>query len=179
MDIVAENFWGRDRQCAFFDVRVFSPFAQSHRNTPLAQCYRRNEMEKRRQYDERVREIEHGSFSPLVFTTSGGMGTTATTVYKRIAAMVAEKHSKPYSRAMHWIRCRVSFSLLRSAIMCLRGSHVIIHRFIPKSVVNAQRFTSEAKDVILSLCKASFLYMGNFYVRCEEQSAPLVTPEGM
>ena len=98
------------------------------RNTPLAQCYRRNEMEKRRQYDERVREIEHGSFSPLVFTTSGGMGTTATTVYKRIAAMIAEKHSKPYSRTMHWIRCRLSFSLLRSAIMCLRGSRSAIHR---------------------------------------------------
>ena len=70
-------------------------------------------MEKRRQYDERVREIEHGSFSPLVFTTSGGMGTTATTVYKRITAMIAEKHSKPYSRTKHWIRCRLSFSLLR------------------------------------------------------------------
>ena len=28
LDIVAENFWGRDRQCAFFDVRVFNPFAQ-------------------------------------------------------------------------------------------------------------------------------------------------------
>ena len=27
LDIVAENFWGRDRQCAFFDVRVFNPFA--------------------------------------------------------------------------------------------------------------------------------------------------------
>ena len=47
LDIVAENFWGRDQQCAFFDVQVFNPFAQSHRNTLLAQCYRRNEMEKR------------------------------------------------------------------------------------------------------------------------------------
>ena len=40
-------------------------------------------------------------------------------------------------------------------------------RFIAKSVMNAQGFTYEAKDVTLSLCKASFLYMGNFYVRCE------------
>ena len=37
------------------------------------------------QYEERVREIEHGSFSPLVFSTAGGMGPIATTVYKRIA----------------------------------------------------------------------------------------------
>ena len=39
LDIVAENFWGRDRQRAFFDMRVFNPFAQSHLSTPLAQCY--------------------------------------------------------------------------------------------------------------------------------------------
>ena len=53
-------------------------------------------------------------------------------------------------------------------------------RFIAKSVMNAQEFTSETKDVILSLCKASFLYMGNFYVRYELITGyPLVTPEGM
>ena len=70
LDIVATSFWGRDRQRAFFDVRVFNPFAQSYRDTSLPQCYRRNEMEKRRAYDERIREIEHGSFSPLVFSTA-------------------------------------------------------------------------------------------------------------
>lgn len=37
LDIVAESFWGRDRQCAFFDVRVFNPFAQCYRNTSLSQ----------------------------------------------------------------------------------------------------------------------------------------------
>ena len=37
-------------------------------------------------------------------------------------------------------------------------------RFIAKTVMNAQGFTSEAKEVILSLCKA---YMGNFSVRFE------------
>ena len=33
--------------------------------------------------------------------------------------------------------------------------------------MNAQGFTSEAKDVILSLCKVSCLYTGNFYIRCD------------
>ncbi len=125
---MAESFWGRDRQCAFYDVRVFNPFAQSYRNTSLSQCYRRNEMEKKRAYDERVREIEHGSFSPLVFSTSGSMGTTATVVYKRIASIIAEKHNKHYSKTVHWIRCRLNFSLLRSSIMCLRGSRSAHHR---------------------------------------------------
>ena len=48
LDVVAQSFWGRDRQCAYFDIRVFNPFAQSYLNTSLAQCYRRNEQEKKR-----------------------------------------------------------------------------------------------------------------------------------
>ena len=42
-------------------------------------------------YDERVRGIEHGSFSPLVFLTAGGVGNTATVVYKRLVSLLAEK----------------------------------------------------------------------------------------
>ena len=127
VDVVAENFWGRDRQRAFFDIRVFNPFAPSYRNTSLTQCYRRNELEKRRAYDERIREVEHGSFSPLVFSAAGGMGATANVVYKRIASLIADKHNKPYSKTMNWLRCRLSFSLLRSAVMCLRGSRSSLH----------------------------------------------------
>ena len=83
---MAVNFWGRDQQRAFFYVRVFNPFKPSYRNTFLAQCHRKNELEKRWAYDERIREIEHGSFSPLVFFTAGGMSQTATVVYNRIAS---------------------------------------------------------------------------------------------
>ena len=81
-------------------MRVFNPFAPSHQNTPLTQCFRKNEMEKRRAYDERVREIEHGNFSPPVFSTLGGIGATATVVYSRIASMLAQKQDKPYSKVM-------------------------------------------------------------------------------
>ena len=128
LDIAAVNFWGRDRNRAFFDIRVFSPFAQSHRNTSLSQCYKKNEQEKKRAYDQRIREVERGSFSPLVFSTSGGMGPTANVVYKRIASMIAEKHKKTYSKTLHWIRCKLSYSLLRSAVMCLRGERSSTHQ---------------------------------------------------
>ena len=30
LDIVVENFRGENRHRAFFDIRVFNPFAQSH-----------------------------------------------------------------------------------------------------------------------------------------------------
>ena len=126
LDVVAESFWGQDRQRAFFDVWVFNLMAQSHRNTPLAQCYRLNE-QKKRVYDEQVREVEHGTFSPLVFSTSGGMGPIATVVYRRIASLIAEKQQQPYSWTLFWLRCKLSFSLLRSAIMCLRGARSSFH----------------------------------------------------
>ena len=74
-----------------------------------------------------MREIEHGSFSPFVFSTTGGMGTTAMVVYKRIASMISEKYERPYSKTMQWIRCRLSYSLLHSAIMCLRGTRSSRH----------------------------------------------------
>ena len=129
LDIVAEDFWGRDRQRTYFDVRVFNPLSRSYQKSSIAQSYRKNEQEKRRQYNERNREIQHGSFSPLIFTTSGSMGPTATVVYKRIATMIAEKkNSKLHSKTIHWLRCRIGFSLLRSAITSLRGSRSAFHR---------------------------------------------------
>ena len=41
-DIHARGFWGR-RQCAFFDIRVFHPNAQSYRNTSIPSAYIRHE----------------------------------------------------------------------------------------------------------------------------------------
>ena len=73
LDIHARGFWERQRS-AFFDVRVCHPNAESYRDLKPAQIYRIHENEKKRQYASRVLDIEHGSFTPLVFTTTGGMG---------------------------------------------------------------------------------------------------------
>ena len=87
LDIVAESFGD---VIGNVHSLMFNPFALSYHNNSPSQCYHRNELEKRRAYDERIREIEHGSFSPLVFSTAGGMGPTAKVVYKRIASMIAD-----------------------------------------------------------------------------------------
>ena len=39
-----------------------------------------------------------------------------------LASLLAEKQGRQYSSTLHWFRCKVNFSLLRSAIMCIRGS---------------------------------------------------------
>ena len=86
----------------------------------MSWCYITNEQEKQRAYDKRVREVEKTCFTPLVFSASGGMGPSAATIYKKLASIVAEKWNMNYSRCLFWFRWQVSFSLLRSAIMCVR-----------------------------------------------------------
>ena len=43
------------------------------------------------------------------------------------ACYVALKRVQPYSTVMSWLRCRLSFALLRSAVMCVRGSRSSFH----------------------------------------------------
>lgn len=125
LDIRANGFWGGSRHnCAFFDVRVFYPHAQSYRSTPIDKLFRDQEREKRRKYEHRIREVDRSSFTPLVFSSSGGAAPAATVFLKRLASLLAEKRGLPYSVVVGWLRCRLSFALLRSSILCLRGSRL-------------------------------------------------------
>ena len=47
LDIAARGFWQRGQR-AIFDVRVFSPFAQSHQNQDLPKVFIKAEREKRK-----------------------------------------------------------------------------------------------------------------------------------
>ena len=123
LDVAATNVWEHNGQRSFFDIRVFNPLAATHVNASLKKCYTSQEGEKRRVYEQRIREVEHGSFSPLVFNTLGGFGPLATVVYKRIASQISDKRNLPYSIVRRWVRCRIAFSLLRSTIMMLRSTH--------------------------------------------------------
>ena len=79
LDIWAIGFWGDRSRRSFFDVRVFNPNEPSNWKLKLNSAYRRHEKEKQRSYEQRIREVEHGSFTPLVFSASGGMGELAAT----------------------------------------------------------------------------------------------------
>ena len=75
---------------------------------------------KRRDHEERVRKVKHATFVPLVFSATG-RGKTATSFYKRLSLVVSKKRNAPYSVIMAWIRCRLGFALVRSAIASLRS----------------------------------------------------------
>ncbi len=101
--------WTLSHKASGEDVRVFNPYAPCYRNSTQNQCYRKNEVEKKRCYEERIREIEHGSFTPLVFSAAGGIGPAANIVYKRLASLLSEKQGRSYSSTLHWVRCRLNF----------------------------------------------------------------------
>jgi len=69
----------------FFDVHIFNSFAASNCSTTLAAAFRSHEAEKHHAYEEHICEVEHGSFTQLVFSSYGGMGKAATTTYKYLA----------------------------------------------------------------------------------------------
>ena len=55
------------------------------------------------------------------------MGDAASQVYNRMANLLAKKLDLSYGEVIRWIRCKLSFALVRSAIMCIRGAHLWIH----------------------------------------------------
>ena len=69
-------------------------------------------------------EIEQGTFTPLVFTTTGGMANECVKYHSRPAELIANKKGESYLRAISWIRAKVkcmSFAIVRSATLGLRG----------------------------------------------------------
>ena len=50
------------------------------------------------------------------------MAPAATVCLKRLASMLSDKCEESYLTVMGWLRCAISFSLLRSSLACLRGS---------------------------------------------------------
>ena len=66
--------------------------------------------------------IEHGTFTPLIFTSTGGMGKECLQYHSRLAQLISIKKGEDYAKTISWIRARTSFALLRSALICLRGS---------------------------------------------------------
>ena len=119
-DISSRGLWSTFER-TFFDVRVFHPNAPSYRSSELSTLYRSHEQEKMRKYNSRIITVERGSFSPLIYTTFGGMGPQATRYLKRLAELVARRRNEDYTHVISHMRTRIRFSVLRSVLIAIRG----------------------------------------------------------
>ena len=123
LDVKAGGFWQRS-QTAFFDIRVTHVNSSSQAQKSTQKIFKSHEDSKKREYLERVLNVEQGVFTPLVFGTNGGMGKECQMFMKQLATLLAEKTDEKYSDTVTWMRTRVSMEILRSAITCIRGSRV-------------------------------------------------------
>ena len=82
-----------------------------------------HEDEKKRKYASRIIEVENGTFTPLVFTTTGGMTQECQRYHSRLAELISSKKQETdCATTITWIRTKVSFAILRTALVCLRGT---------------------------------------------------------
>ena len=70
------------------------PNADSYRDLNPKQIYRIHENEKKRKYNSRVTEIKQGTFTPLVFTTTGGMADECLRYQSRLAELLSAKKAR-------------------------------------------------------------------------------------
>ena len=96
LDIAARGFW-QECEMAFFDVRVFNPFAKSHLRNTLDSVSRKNEKEKKDEYNDRVIQVEHGTFTPIVVSALGGYGHETGRFVSKLIQKISDKKSMEQS----------------------------------------------------------------------------------
>ena len=125
LDVSARGVWVKGSR-AFFDIMVFNPLAPTYSNHTLKVNHKSNENKKKRKYNDRIFQVEHGSFTPLVFTNFGGIGVEGSNFYKKIAEKIADKRDIITSVAMSWIRTKLIgryFFLTPTLKSDILGSH--------------------------------------------------------
>ena len=113
---------------ACFDVRVFNPNARRYAKQELSKTYQLNEKEKKRLYNERIMQVEHGTFTPLVMCATGGIGRESSKFYSWLSELISEKRESSYNIVATWIRRKIISALTKSIGVCLRGSRSVFHR---------------------------------------------------
>ena len=95
-------------QTASCDVRVFNPLARCHLHHSLMTVHIKNEIEKKREYNHRILQVKHGSFTPLVFSYFGGVSRECSRFFSHIAEHLANRRKEPKSKISSWIKARLN-----------------------------------------------------------------------
>ena len=77
---------------------------------------------RRREYAERITNVDDGDFTPMIISSSGGMGPEMQVALKYVSRKIAEKQGDDNSKVAGLVRCKFSFPMIRSALVCLRGT---------------------------------------------------------
>ena len=142
LDISAGGFW-QAGQMAFLDIRGLNPNAKRYANIELSKAYEINEKEKKKTYNESILQVEHGSFTPLVISATGGMSRECKKFCSRLAEMICKKTKTNYNVTITWIRRKTAFSLIKSIGICRRGSLPVFQNDNLEMPLSGDAYTSD------------------------------------
>uniref|UniRef100_A0A1X7UTM5 Uncharacterized protein n=1 Tax=Amphimedon queenslandica TaxID=400682 RepID=A0A1X7UTM5_AMPQE len=105
---------------ALLDIRVVNTDAQSYVNQSPSNVLAKAE-EKKVKYLSAC-EARRALFPPICVSVDGMVGREANAFLKRLGERLSMKWARHYSEVINWIRTRLTFAIIRTSILCLRGS---------------------------------------------------------
>ena len=121
VDIVARDFW-QMHEMAFFDIKVFNPLAKTNMSQSLEAAFKTSERNKKRSYNNRIIQVEKGTFTPVILSSLGGLGVEGSCFVSKLVELVSCKKNLERSVVANYIRTKISFELIRSQVACIRGA---------------------------------------------------------
>ena len=112
--------FGKDNDLPFLTLRVCHPNANSYQDLEPRQSYELHENEKKRLCGDRVIEVcTTGLHHNLRYEKN------CNRYHGRLTELMSTRKGESCAKTISWIRAEMSFVLLRSALLCLRGSRTI------------------------------------------------------
>ena len=104
------------------------------------------ETAKKRDYNERVIRVEHGSFTPIVMSAYGGFGRETNRFLTMLISKVAEKQDMHTSIVANYVRTKLSFEVVKSQVLCIRGSRKLKKPFVDVGVVEVVQHVAGIRE---------------------------------
>ena len=119
-DLSVRGVWVPQAE-ALFDVRVVDTDAQSYLDRSPLDVLSIAESEKKRKYHQACLD-RRALFTPLCISVDGLLGRETNVFIKRLADRLSLNWKHSYPHVLGWVRTRLTFSILRATLLCLRGS---------------------------------------------------------
>lgn len=85
------------RPDGIFDLRITHVNSASQKAKSTATIFRQHKETEKREYLQRVLEMQNGSFTPLVFGTNGGVGDECQRFLSHLSSRLATKAVDSYA----------------------------------------------------------------------------------
>lgn len=106
----------------FFNLIMFYSSSCGCCKILLQQCHVMNEHAMKQAYNEMIFWIDHDTLTPLVFPINSNVGREWQKLYSFLTQLISENSDLPQLISSYWIRTKFYFGLLKSSMLCLRGS---------------------------------------------------------